>query len=181
MPATCLAALRSSPNAPIWPGIWHWAGSFSSYLPLVLLPCKLYETIVPMYPVFLLTLPLCCSSVLSVSSELSGSLSLVARESYWRTPGQTVPAQLCCFLAVLSNSIASCSGFGDQLHLCRAFGTPLLLWVGGATLSLVLRKDAAVHYCKMEWRQNRKSQQMPHVLRSWATQLCPVQVLTLIA
>ena len=68
--------------------------------------------------------------------------SLFPWETYWRTPGQTDPAQPCCPLAVLSHSIASLlCGIGDQLTQCRAYGTQPLIWVGGATHSLTIKKE----------------------------------------
>jgi hypothetical protein len=51
-----------------------------------------------MDPVFPLTLPVCCPSVLSISSKVSRGFSLITREHYWRIPGQTFPPQPCCLL-----------------------------------------------------------------------------------
>ena len=87
---------------PVCTGAWRvlfrdenffvsFSGSFFSPFP----PSQVWLP-VPMDPEFALTLPVCCSSVLSVSSEGSGGLSLVTRKSYWRIPG---PAQPCCPLA----------------------------------------------------------------------------------
>ena len=126
--------------------IQHWVPVVGTYpLPgrfLSLFPPPQVWLPVPMDPA---SLPKC------------GEVLLPGRATGADQVRQSLSTQPCYALAVLRESIASCFGIGDQLHLCHAYGTQLLIWGGGATHSLWLKSAvrAEVEQKREEKRRHR--------------------------